>query len=51
MGKAVTVSGGQHWDSATCIRSPPQIPSHPDFHMALSRIPCAIQQDLVGHPF
>ena len=29
----------------------PKFPSHPGCHVTLSRVPCAIQQDLVGYPF
>ena len=29
----------------------PKLPFHPGCHIALSRIPCAIQQALVGQPF
>ena len=28
-----------------------QTPSHPGWHITLSRVPCAIQQVLVGYPF
>ena len=29
----------------------PQLPSHPDCHITLSRVPCAVQKVLVGYPF
>ena len=29
----------------------PQLPSHPDCHITLSRVPCAVQKVLVGDPF
>ena len=29
----------------------PKLPSHPGYHITLSRVPCAIQQVLVGYPF
>ena len=29
----------------------PKLPFHPGCHITLSRVPCAIQQDLVGYPF
>ena len=29
----------------------PKLPSHPDLHIALSRVPRALQEALVGDPF
>ena len=50
----VIVSGGQQRDSAIHIiyMYPfcPTLPSHPGCHVTLSRVPCAIQQDLVSYP-
>ena len=44
----VIVSGGQQRDSATYthVSILPKLPSHPGCHIALSTVPCAIQQVL-----
>ena len=49
----VIVSAGQTRDSRIHIRihSPPKLPFHPGCHIALSRVPCALQQVLVVYLF
>ena len=49
----VIVSGEQRRDSAIHIHVSilPQAPSHPGCHVTLCRVPCAVQQVLVGYPF
>ena len=51
---AVIVLGGQHKGLSytySPIHYPHKLPSHPGCSITLSRVPCAIQQDLVGYPF
>ena len=38
-------------ETLTWLNRTPKLPSHPGFHITLSRIPCALQQVLVGYPF
>ena len=48
------VSGGQQRDLAIHVHVPilaKTAVSYPGCHIILSRVPCAIQQDLVGYPF
>ena len=49
----VIISGEQQRNSAICICVSflPQTVSHPGCHIALSRVPYAIQQVLFGYPF
>ena len=49
----VIVSGGQE-RTQPCMHMYPffsKRPSHPDFHIKLGRVPCAIKKDLAGYPF
>ena len=50
----VMASGGQPRDSAKHIHVSPFLPKlhfHPGCHVTLGRVPCAVQQVLVGYPF
>ena len=47
------IAGKQLRDSSIHIHVSisPKLPSHPGLHVTLSRVPCAVQEVLVGYPF
>ena len=49
----VIVSGGQQRDSATHVHVAilPQTPLNPGYHIALNRVPCAMQSVHAGYLF
>ena len=49
----VIVPGGQQRDSAIHIHASilSKTPSHPGYHITQSRVPCAVQQVIVGYAF